>query len=402
MPWGTSTGWRSPRVDVRLAVLLAGATAAFTSLLLCGLLAFALLEALEEEGAMVDDAIAAARSAGVEQGAAPVVPVHHGVAYRIVDAAGETHAGGAPWPPAGTLRDVSLATALTASGDDFLGRQRPGANGAVVAAALPLRHFVRERRELVARGAVVVMLGLVGSIALGVLAARRALRPLHEAFARMSAFSADVAHELRTHVNRVLNGAEVALGTSRDAAAKDDALAAIHDTAEEMRRVIEQLLLLAKGEEGRLPVTRGPVDLGTLLTELVGFYAPAAERVGKTLSLVPAPLVVPADRALIEHALANLLENALQHSAREATIHVAATARDGMIAVVVEDSGPGIAAADAARIFDRFVRLDAARGGSGAGLGLPIARMIARLHHGDVTVARSVLGGAAFRLTLAA
>jgi signal transduction histidine kinase len=402
MRWASRTPRILTRLDVRLALLLAGVTAAFTSLLLCGLLAYALLEDLEEQGTMLDDAIAAVAAATTEHGVATAVPLHRGVAYRVSDESGSVIASGGSWSADAPLRrEVSLRTVLGATEREYLVRERRLPSGVTITGALSLGHFARERRELAARAAVVVVFGIVGSLGLGVLGARRMLRPMREAFDRMAAFGADVAHELRTRVNRVLNGAEVALSTTQDAAAKDDALEAIRETAEEMRRTIEQLLLLARGEEGRLPLARERIDLGALLDELVSFYAPAAERLGKTIARSPAPVAVArADRALIERAIANLLENALRHSEAGARIHVGATAHDETITVAVEDSGPGIAPADAGRIFARFVRLDPARGEGGVGLGLPIARMIARLHGGDLDVAPSALGGAAFRLTI--
>ncbi|MBI3768706.1 MAG: hypothetical protein HY271_09460 [Deltaproteobacteria bacterium] len=401
MRWASRTPRVFTRLDVRLALLLAGVTAAFTSLLLCGLLAYALLEALEEQGTMLDDAIAVVAAATTEHGVATAVPLHRGVAYRVSDESGAVIASGGSWIADAPLRrEVSLRAVLGAAEREYLLRERRLPSGVTITAALSLGHFARERRELAARAAVVVVLGIVGSLGLGIVGARRTLRPMREAFDRMAAFGADVAHELRTRVNRVLNGAEVALSTTQDPAAKDDALEAIRDTAEEMRRTIEQLLLLAKGEEGRLPLARERVDLGALLDELVSFYAPAAERLGKTIALSPAPVAVRADRALVERAIANLLENALRHSETGARIHVGAAVHGGTITVAVEDSGPGIADADAGRIFARFVRLDPARGEGGVGLGLPIARMIARLHGGDLDVAPSALGGAAFRLTI--
>jgi len=425
------------RLDLRLALLLAGATAAVTSLLLCGLLAYALVEALEEQAVLLDDAIAtiAAATTAADVAATPAA-IHRGVAYVVTDASGTVIARAGAWPPSASVRhEPSLRAALGATRDEYLVHERRLPSGATVTAALPLAHFARERGELVTRAGVVIVLGLCGSVGLGLLGARRALRPMRAAFARMAAFSADVAHELRTHVNRVLNGAEVALATTDDMHAKDEALDAIRASAEEMRRTIEQLLLLAAGEEGRLPLARERIDVATLVGELVSFYAPEAERLGKTITFGAAPLagdsrrtldaslacrddrplgepvvgderalgvplVVDADRALVERAVANLVENALRHSAPRSRIRVVAAAGDGTIAVAVEDSGPGIERADAERIFERFVRLDAARGPGGAGLGLPIARMIARVHGGDVAVAPSALGGAAFRLTL--
>jgi signal transduction histidine kinase len=98
--------------------------------------------------------------------------------------------------------------------------------------------------------------------------------------------------------------------------------------------------------------------------------------------------------------VANLLENALGHTDHGATVRVAVAARDGTAIVLVEDSGPGIPVVDRERVFGRFVRLDEARAPGGVGLGLPIARMVARLHGGELAVETSALGGSAFRLVL--
>ncbi len=431
------------RVDVRLALVIAGVTAAFTSLLLCGLLAHAVTEALEEQVAAADrvvEMVGRAYRQNVDAGA-----LLSGVAYRVVDDAGGHGIAGGAWPSdAAIWRTASLRAAFRARDGQYLVRDRQESGGVRVSTAIPLRHFVREREELTTRAAIVVLVGLLGSIGLGMMSARRALQPLRDttaaihaidprrlgarvpvrgtsddvdalavatnevlarlewAFGRLSGFSADVAHELRTPVNRVLNTAEVALTTTDDAAAKDDALAGIQTTAESMRRTIEQLLLLAKGEDGRLRVVRDTVDLGALVNDLVELYAPAAERLEKQLVVAPSVMALSVDRELVERAVVNLLENAIAHTDRGATIRVGVEARDGGAVVVVEDSGPGIPARDREQVFERFVRLDGARAPGGVGLGLPIARMVARLHDGDLQVGTSALGGAAFRLLLSA
>jgi two-component system heavy metal sensor histidine kinase CusS len=429
------------RIDVRLTLLLAGAGAAFTSVLLCGLLVYAVKEAFEEQVAMADGWVAHvddAAARGVDLDALPP-----GGAYRVVDAAGRERTAGR-WPEAQTLRrEVSAWNAVLARAGDSFVREHVGADGMHVAVAWPLRHFVKERGELTTRMAIVVVIGLLGSIALGILSAHRALRPLREttaairaidprrldaripvrgtaddvdglavatnevlarlewAFDRLAGFSADAAHELRTPVNRLLTTAEVALTTTTDGAAKDDALATIHAAADAMRRTIEQLLLLARGEDGRLTLATDEVELGALVDGLVELYAPEAERLAKDLTVAPSPAaIVRADRDLLARAVANLLENALTHTERGAAIRVAVATDDGNAALIVEDSGAGIPPGNREGIFDRFVRLDGARTAGGAGLGLPIARMVARLHGGDLVVATSTLGGAAFRLTL--
>lgn len=437
----TAMGRTFARVDVRLAFLLAGLTAAFASLLLCGLLAYAVQEAFEEQVAAVDGLAAMVGdevNRGVDVGA-----FHPGAAYRIYDSAGHERVAGGSWPVEDLIRrEATLPSAFLARSGEYLIRERRGAAGDLAVVAWPLGHFVRERGELSARAMIVVLFGLLGSIALGIVSARRALRPLRDttdairaidprrmamripvrgafddvdrlamatndvlarlewAFGRLSAFSSDVAHELRTPVNRMLNTAEVALTTTTNLSAKDDALASICTTAEAMRRTIEQLLLLARGEDGGLHLAQDMVELGAVIAGLYELYAPTAERLEKTLVVASAAVAVSADHELVERAVANLLENALVHTPRGATIRIGTDTQSGVAVVVVEDSGPGIPVADRARIFDRFVRLDDARGPGGAGLGLPIARMIARLHGGDLEVGASSLGGASFRLVL--
>lgn len=429
------------RIDVRLAILLAGVTAVFTALLLGGLLVYAVKEALEEQLATVDALIAHVDgeiARGAEVGTLPRDAV-----YRIRDTAGRVVAADGAWPADNVVRrDAALTTVFLARKYEYLVDERRGATGMDIAVAWPLRHFVRERGELTTRATVVVLIGIFGSVLLGMVSARRALRPVRDtanairaidprrldarvpvrgttddvddlaaatnevlgrlewAFAQLSQFSADAAHELRTPVNRVLNTAEVALTTTDDPVAKEDALAAIHATAESMRRTIEQLLFLARGEDGRVRVAATRVDLGDVVAGLVELYTPEAERIAKTLAVDAPPVAIRADRALVERAVANLLENALAHSDPGATIRVGLAAETGAAIVSVEDSGPGVPAGDRERIFTRFVRLDGARAPGGAGLGLPIARMVARLHGGDLVVGASALGGAAFRLIL--
>ena len=397
--WSTRRHVR--RVDVRLAWFVGGLAALLNALLVAGFAIFAMTEELEEE--------AAARSAA-EIAAPGAVPPAGGVRYEA----------------------VSTWTALRAGPTDVLVLRR---GGRVV--ERPLAHFVVERRELVELAAAVIAIGTIASIGFGAVAARRALAPVRAldaavaaiapgrldarvperdsgddvdalaasinavlarlawAFERLAGFSADVAHELRTPINRVLNESELALleaSSERRAAA----LATIHESAEAMGALVNRLLLLASGEEGRLRPRREPVDLGELLAKLVEFYAPVAEGLGKRLELDPAPAHWSCDRGLAEHALANLVENAVVHAEPGAKIRVVVVAAEDGARVGVLDSGPGIPVADRERVFERFVRLDAARSGRGTGLGLPIARMIARLHGGDVAIEASPLGGAAF------
>ena len=168
--------------------------------------------------------------------------------------------------------------------------------------------------------------------------------------------------------------------------------------------MIDQLLLLARGEEGRLPLHLEDADLAALAMGLLELYQPMADASGQRLELATEPLDtlhLRADTALLERALANLLENALRHTPRGGLIEVTVRGGPHVIEVSVDDSGPGIPEAHRERVFGRFVRLDAARSSGGTGLGLAIARMIARLHGGDLVIESSPLGGASLRMRLA-
>ncbi len=438
------------RVDVQLSLAVGLSAALLLSVVLVSLLAYAVFEAFEDKQAEFVREAAAVQALLAAHGPLEAAPAS--IAFRLRGAAREIRDSVGPWPEQANARalDVSLWNALTSAGYDFFELQLPLSNATTLEFAMPVRHFVRERSELLRVATWFLLASLVLTLGFGILAARWALSPLRAAtaavrgidprhlearipmrgtgddvdaladavnqvlvrldwaFRRLSSFSADVAHELRTPVNRLLHLTDVALlevpESARHAATDADALVAVRDTAEEMRRLIEQLLLLARGEEGRLPLALDDADLGALARGLVDLYAPVAEASGQTLEVAAGssgPLPLRADTTLLQRALGNLLENALRHTPAGGTIRVTLVGLPMAIEVLVEDSGPGIPPAERQRIFERFVRLDGARSGTGTGLGLAISRMIARLHGGEISVEGSRLGGASFRLRIA-
>jgi heavy metal sensor kinase len=225
-------------------------------------------------------------------------------------------------------------------------------------------------------------------------ALNRVLARLEWAFARMGAFSADVAHELRTPLNRLANVVEVALLEGRTDADRTRALERVHETVLQMQRLVDSLLLLARGEEGRLPLARKSQDLRKLVDNLLDLYEALATERDVRLSLSGPPLEASVDTDLFERALGNVLENALRSAPAGSEIR-AQLSRDGDTAVVaVEDQGPGIPREERARVFERFVRLSTSATGTGSGLGLPIVRMILELHGGSVGIEDGSSGGA--------
>ncbi|MBV9089297.1 MAG: HAMP domain-containing histidine kinase [Mycobacteriaceae bacterium] len=220
----------------------------------------------------------------------------------------------------------------------------------------------------------------------------------------MRRFVADAAHELRTPLAGISAAAEAVLQQPDDAdpEARHRLLMVLGREARRAGRLVDDLLDLARIDTG-LSLHPEPTDL----RQLVDGQAERARLVHPQLSIrVDGPnTIVDVDPARIGQVVANLLNNACQVTPAAGTVRVAVSASNGRARVAVCDSGPGVAPADREQIFGRLVRLNGARGNgfSGSGLGLPIARGIARAHGGDVTCEPTPPGkGAVFVLTLPA
>jgi signal transduction histidine kinase len=201
----------------------------------------------------------------------------------------------------------------------------------------------------------------------------RMLARVHGAGEQQRAFIADAAHELRSPLASVLTQLEVALSTPTTAEEWPLVAADVHADAERLRRISDDLLLLARLDAGA-PASDSVVDVAALS--------------GATGD----PLLVRGDEQSLGRVFDNLVTNAHKHAA---TVQVTSSRVGSWALVVVDDDGPGVPAEDRERVFERFVRLDSARGRDegGTGLGLAIARAIARAHDGDVVLSDSPLGG---------
>ncbi|OYU78529.1 MAG: two-component sensor histidine kinase, partial [Burkholderiales bacterium PBB5] len=208
-------------------------------------------------------------------------------------------------------------------------------------------------------------------------------------------FTADAAHELRTPIAAIRTQAQVALAEA-DVAARSHALRATLAGCDRATRLVEQLLTLSRLEAGAAPPMT-PIDLAALAQRVVAELAPGAIARGQTLGLdVPAgATLVPGNEALLSALLRNLVDNALRYSPDGAEVRVALARRDRQVQLLVDDSGPGLAEADLARLGERFFRV-LGSGQSGSGLGWSIVRRIAAAHGATVAVGRSAaLGGLA-------
>ncbi len=214
------------------------------------------------------------------------------------------------------------------------------------------------------------------------------LARLEEAFHRLSDFSSDIAHELRTPVSNLMTETQVALSRPRSA---DDYRSILESNAEEyehMGRMISDMLLLAKAENDLMVPTRETIHLAAEVLALFDYYDAVAEEKGLHLTTV-GDGEVSADRLMLRRALGNLLSNAVRHSAVNTTIHVNVSTSADAVSIGIENTGDVIPAEYLERVFDRFFRVDPSRQRSseGTGLGLAITRSIITAHGGTISAA---------------
>jgi two-component system sensor histidine kinase ResE len=212
-------------------------------------------------------------------------------------------------------------------------------------------------------------------------------------------FSGAVSHELRTPLARVLGLAET-LALPGDEEDRADLIEQIEAEVDGMRRLIDEMLLLAALDRGRTAVGDGVSDLDAHAERIVKEVA--ARRIGRGREIVyrgSASAEVAIAPRLLEVVLRNLVDNALLHGGADAVVTVTTLPDvDGCAELVVEDTGRGIEATHLPYVFQRFYRGDAARTGPGSGLGLSLVKNIVETHDGTVTVESAVDRGTVFRV----
>lgn len=211
-------------------------------------------------------------------------------------------------------------------------------------------------------------------------------------------FMADASHELRTPVSVVRATSDVTLSRDhRDEPEYREALAIVGGQARRLGRLVEDMLVLARADAGGYPLR--PVDL--YLDEVVAECRRAVDVLaterGVAIRAAGSPdIPFRGDEDLLRRLVLNVLQNAVQHTPTGGSVAVDIHQEPAAVRIRVTDEGPGIPTGDQQRIFDRFVQLDAARRGQGAGLGLPIARWIAEAHKGTLVLEHSGPEGSTF------
>ena len=213
---------------------------------------------------------------------------------------------------------------------------------------------------------------------------------LEESFERISRFSADIAHDLRTPVNNIRGEAEVALARARTAGEYREVIESFLEEAVRLSDLIGDLLFLARSESPLTHIRREPVDVAELLGGVQEYYEASAADGGVSLSTTVAdkPVIAELDRTLLQRAVGNLVSNALANTPPGGAVVMGTRADPSTICIEVSDTGVGIPAEALPKVFDRFFRVDSSRsqGSGGTGLGLAIVQSIVQLHGGNVQI----------------
>jgi signal transduction histidine kinase len=205
--------------------------------------------------------------------------------------------------------------------------------------------------------------------------------------------SDNIAHDLKTPLTRLRNRCEEALRTAEDEAQYRTALEGTIEESDGLIRTFNALLMIARAESGQARDNMRDFDAAEVARGVGELYEPLADEKGLTLTIdAPAAAPVQGNRELISQALANLVDNSIKYAVPDTAlpdgvrpeIRIQAASEGDRILLTVADRGPGIPAADRARVLERFVRLEQSRSQPGSGLGLSLALAVAHLHGGDL------------------
>ena len=244
------------------------------------------------------------------------------------------------------------------------------------------------RAELII-GPILLLVVFLGAIAIG----RRVAEPIERARQRQLEFTADASHELRTPLAVIEANTSLALARDRSAEWYRAAFGRVDGESQRMRRLVEDLLWLARFDAAQAPPAAEPVDLGVLAERTADRFAAVAETHRLRISVHADPgVVVGAPPDWVDRLLGVLLDNACKYSPEGGTVDVTVAASGGRARLTVDDAGPGIPEAERELVFDRFHRATEKEGG--AGLGLAIADAIVRATGARWQVGSSPAGGA--------
>jgi heavy metal sensor kinase len=225
---------------------------------------------------------------------------------------------------------------------------------------------------------------------------------LESAFDQQKQFTADASHELRTPIAVLVSEAQTALARKRSPEEYRETIEACLDTAQQMRRLTESLLELARFDAGQEKIEHAPIDLAEITRASVALVQPLAAERGVQIRCDLSPVGVSGDGVRVGQVITNLLTNAIRYNKPQGQVHVRTHAEQDRGVLTMTDTGQGIPAEDLPHIFERFYRADKSRSGAQGrtGLGLAICKAIVDAHGGHIEVASEPGAGATFIVRL--
>jgi two-component system, OmpR family, heavy metal sensor histidine kinase CusS len=220
---------------------------------------------------------------------------------------------------------------------------------------------------------------------------------LEESFTRLSQFSADLAHELRTPIANIMGEAQVTLTRARTSDEYRDVIESTAAECERLSAIVDSLLFLARTDAAREHIERTPFDGRAALEKIAAYYETIAEDRHIVITLTGEGEVL-ADQVLFNRTLSNVIDNALRFTPDGGAIRLSLAQHPAFSEITVSDTGAGIEARHLPRLFDRFYRVDPARSSRGVGLGLALVKSIVDLHGGSAAVESEINRGTTVRL----
>jgi two-component system, OmpR family, heavy metal sensor histidine kinase CusS len=213
------------------------------------------------------------------------------------------------------------------------------------------------------------------------------LQRLEDSFQRLSQFSADIAHEIRTPINNLMGEAEVALRRERTSGEYAKVIASSLEEYHRLAQLIDSLLFLARAENADLSLQKSWFQIADELANLLSYHELEATELGVALGFSGDAMLF-ADSTLFRRAISNVVANALRHTGSGGKVSVEVRPERDVVKILIRDNGTGIPAEHLPRLFDRFYRVDASRNTAmaGTGLGLAIVKTVMDLHGGSVTI----------------